>query len=114
MLVEQVNGNVDIVYISETKLNNSFLDGQFRIPGFAVSFRRDGNFRWWHNCFHKRRYTLYTPITETRIIYRAKYLQEKVAYKAVPITLKEMFFKSFGSLDLCMSTCIMTITYYDK
>ena len=42
-LVDQIKGNVDILVISETKLDESFPVGQFKILGFATPFRRDRN-----------------------------------------------------------------------
>ena len=36
-------GNVDVLVISETKLDDSFPAGQFKIPGFASPFRLDRN-----------------------------------------------------------------------
>ena len=42
-LVHKIKGNVDVLVISETKLDESFPEGQFKIPGFATSFRRDRN-----------------------------------------------------------------------
>ena len=42
-LVDQIKGNVDILVISETKLDESFPEGQFKIPGFTSPFRRDRN-----------------------------------------------------------------------
>ena len=42
-LVHQIKGNVDVLVISETKLDESFPEGQFKIPGFATPFRRDRN-----------------------------------------------------------------------
>ena len=42
-LVDQIKGNIDILVISETKLDESFPVGQFKIPGFATPFRRDRN-----------------------------------------------------------------------
>ena len=41
--MDQIKGNVDILVISETKLDESFPVGQFKIPGFATPFRRDRN-----------------------------------------------------------------------
>ena len=32
-LVQQITNNIDILMISETKLDNSFPEGQFLIPG---------------------------------------------------------------------------------
>ena len=42
-LVRQIKGNVDILAISEIKLDESFPEGQFKIPGFRSPFRRDRN-----------------------------------------------------------------------
>ena len=40
-LQEQINGNVDILLISETKLDNSFPNGYFLIKGYSTSYRLD-------------------------------------------------------------------------
>ena len=41
-LQEQINdGNVDILLISETKLDNSFPNGHFLIKGYSAPYRRD-------------------------------------------------------------------------
>ena len=42
-LVDQIKGNVDILVISETKLDESFPERQFKIPGFTSPFQRDRN-----------------------------------------------------------------------
>ena len=42
-LVEFIRGKVDILMISETKIDESFPLGQFKINGFNASFRIDGN-----------------------------------------------------------------------
>ena len=42
-LTEQITGNVDILMISETKLDSSFPEGQFLVPGYNVSYRIDQN-----------------------------------------------------------------------
>ena len=42
-LAQQVKGNVDTLMISETKLDESFLIGQFLIDGYGVPFRFDRN-----------------------------------------------------------------------
>ena len=42
-LVDQIKGNVDILKISETELDKSFPEGQFKIPGFTPPFRRERN-----------------------------------------------------------------------
>ena len=41
--MNQIKGNVDILVISETKLDESFPVGQFKIPGFATPFCRAKN-----------------------------------------------------------------------
>ena len=43
VIVDQIKGNVDIFVISETKLDESFPVGQFKIPGFTKPFRRNRN-----------------------------------------------------------------------
>ena len=42
-LAQQVKGNIDILMISETKLDESFLVIQFLIDGYSVPFRFDRN-----------------------------------------------------------------------
>ena len=54
LLVDQIKGNVDIMAISETKLDWPFLNGQFEIPGYAISCRL--SVWWWHYGFCKRKY----------------------------------------------------------
>ena len=41
LLANQITGNVDVLVISETKLDASFPIGQFKISGFSTPFRRD-------------------------------------------------------------------------
>ena len=41
LLVDQIKENVDIMVISETKLDESFPNGQFIIPGYALPCRLD-------------------------------------------------------------------------
>ena len=41
--MRQIKGNVDILAISEIKLDESFPEDQFKIPGFRSPFRRDQN-----------------------------------------------------------------------
>lgn len=43
LLIQQVKENVDILIISETKLDESFSDEQLRVPGLAVPFQKDWN-----------------------------------------------------------------------
>ena len=42
-LAHQVRGNIYILMISETKLDESFSPGQFLLDGYSVSFRSDRN-----------------------------------------------------------------------
>ena len=44
-LVQQITNNIDILMISETKLDNSFPEGQFLIPGYSSPYRFDRNCR---------------------------------------------------------------------
>ena len=39
----QITGNVDIIMISETKLDNSFPEGQFLIEGYSKPYRTHRN-----------------------------------------------------------------------
>ena len=43
LLSEQVKGYIDVLVVSETKLDDSFPEGQFLIEGFHSSFRFDRN-----------------------------------------------------------------------
>ena len=36
LLVDQIKGNFDVMVISETKLDESFSHGQFKIPGYVL------------------------------------------------------------------------------
>ena len=38
-----IKNNIDVLIVTETKLDSSFPSGQFFIDGFAKPFRRDGN-----------------------------------------------------------------------
>ena len=40
-LQEQINGNMNILLISETKLDNSFPNRQFLIKGYSAPYRLD-------------------------------------------------------------------------
>ena len=44
-LVQQITNNIDILMISETKLDNSFPEGQFLIPGYSSPYRFERNCR---------------------------------------------------------------------
>ena len=39
LLVDQIKGNFDVMVISETKLDESFSHGQFKIPGYVLPRR---------------------------------------------------------------------------
>ena len=41
ILTDQITGNVDIMVISETKLDDSIPESQFKIPGYSSPFRLD-------------------------------------------------------------------------
>ena len=43
LLADQIKGNVDVLAISETKLDDLFPAGQLKIPGYASPFRLDRN-----------------------------------------------------------------------
>ena len=43
LLPNQIIGNVDVLVISETKVNSSCSIGQFKIRVFSTPFRRDSN-----------------------------------------------------------------------
>ena len=42
-LVDQIKGNFDILVKSETKFDESFSEGQFKVLSFTLPFRRDRN-----------------------------------------------------------------------
>ena len=46
ILVQQITNNVDVFIISETRLDNSFPEGQFLIPGYSSPYRFDRNCQW--------------------------------------------------------------------
>ena len=41
ILTDQITGNVNVMVISETKLDDSFPESQFKIPGYSSPFRLD-------------------------------------------------------------------------
>ena len=41
--MDQINGNNDILVILETELDESFPEGQFKVPEFITPFQRDQN-----------------------------------------------------------------------
>ena len=43
LLTEKINGSVDILLISETKIDENFPDSQFEIDGFSNPHRVDWN-----------------------------------------------------------------------
>ena len=42
-LVELIHGNIDIMVLTETKLDNTFPEKQFLIPGYKKPYRSDRN-----------------------------------------------------------------------
>ena len=43
MLSDQIKGNIDVLLVSETKLDDSFPTGNFLIDGFSTRYRLDRN-----------------------------------------------------------------------
>ena len=43
LLSQQIEGNADVLMISETKIDDSFPVGQFLIEGFCTTYRLDRN-----------------------------------------------------------------------
>ena len=43
MLSDQFKGNTDVLLVSETKIDDSFLNGNFLIDGFSTPYRLDRN-----------------------------------------------------------------------
>ena len=41
ILTDQITGNVDVMVISETKIDDCFPESQFKIPGYSSPFRLD-------------------------------------------------------------------------
>ena len=43
MLSDQIKGNIDVLLVSETKIDDSFPNGDFLIDGFSTAYRLDRN-----------------------------------------------------------------------
>ena len=43
MLAEGIGGNIDILLVSETKIDESFPIAQFKLNGFSMPYRLDRN-----------------------------------------------------------------------
>ena len=43
MLSDQIKGNIDVLLVSETKVDDSFPNGNFFIDGFSTLYRLDRN-----------------------------------------------------------------------
>ena len=43
MLTQLIIGKIDILFLSETKLHDSFTSTQFLLPGFSPPYRRNRN-----------------------------------------------------------------------
>ena len=41
VVTDQISGNVDVMVFSKTKLDDSFPESQFKIPGYSSPFRLD-------------------------------------------------------------------------
>ena len=63
-LAHQVKGNIDILMISETKLDESFPPSQFFLDGYSVPFRFDRNGNGDGILLYIRRFTIQTFINE--------------------------------------------------
>ena len=59
-LVQMVHNNLDILLISETKIDSSFSTAQFQIEGYTT-YRLDRNFqRWRYTSLYPGRHTIHT------------------------------------------------------
>ena len=63
-LQEQINWNVDILLISETKLDNSFPNGQFLIKWYSTPYRLDWDAKGGKDVIYKRKYPFKTLAVE--------------------------------------------------
>ena len=43
MLSDQIRGNIDVLFASETKIDDSFPNGNLLIDGFGTTYRLDQN-----------------------------------------------------------------------
>ena len=43
MPLDQIKGNIDVLFVSETKTDDSFPNGNFLIDGFSTPYRLDRN-----------------------------------------------------------------------
>ena len=55
-ILNKVKGNVDILLVSETKLNNSFCIGLIQIEGFSTPYKRE-----WDKTFYFMLDKIYHP-----------------------------------------------------
>ena len=52
-LADLVANNIDILVIEETKIDESFPEGQFLLPGYKKPYRKDRNCHGWgYHCLH--------------------------------------------------------------
>ena len=64
MLADLVRGNVDVLFICETKIDQTFPSSQFVIPGFTTLYRLDrtgsgGGWEWgWYHAIHQGRHSV--------------------------------------------------------
>ena len=56
MLSDQIKGNIDVLLVSETKIDDSFPNGNFLIGGFSTPYRLDRNSNGGVLVIYQRRY----------------------------------------------------------
>ena len=86
MLSNSIKGNLDILMISETKLDSTFPSNQFTIEGYAAQIRFDRNGRGGGILLYK---------------------WENVPARLLTTSFKELFFK----LNLCKKKMLMCCSY---
>ena len=57
-LMELVSGNIDILVIEETKIDSTFPEAQFYIPGYKKPYRKDRNANGGNACICQRGYSI--------------------------------------------------------
>ena len=57
MLSDHINGNIDVLIVSETKIDDSFPNGNFLIDGFSTPYRLDRNSNGGGHVICQRRYS---------------------------------------------------------
>ena len=82
-LVQMVHNNLDILLISETKIDSSFSTAQFQIEGYTT-YRLDRNFqRWRYTSLYPGRHTIHTAkfwYVYWKFFYWYKYKKKEMAF----------------------------------